>query len=866
MTTGYSARNESIKLSILLTCLCLSILYGDWVWRWDRLIYDVQSSMIKHKASDDIVIIAIDETSLHSIGRWPWPRNIHAKLIDKLTQYQAKAIIIDVIFSESTPDKHSDQLLTQAIERNGHVVLPVLLEQTRLRGHLLETLPLPELTQAAASIGHVHVELDPDGIARGTYLYEGLGEAHWPHIGMSVLKIINEVDDSYNTPKTTNSNKFNKPWTWIRKQHFLIPFIGPPGSFKTTSYINVLNDQVLAETLKDKIVLVGVTAAGLGDSLPTPVSGLAQPMPGIEINANIVQAIKSNSLVKIINPVFHYFIASVLVMLPILLFPYLSPRIALLIVVSEIVIIYLASLILLHWFYIWIPLSSTFICLLLAYPIWAWRRLEFTVKYLNMELKTLSKEANEIQRYAAQDNDQPFEIIQNLIPINGLTVATMSNKILINLGTPFNIPVHELSDSSWTPISNGINGRKIFISKNTYRAYILWNDKTPPNERQNKIINFYIRQQLIPKPDPAKTTVEIIESRIRDIQATTEKLAYLRHFITDSFEQMADGVIVIDSLGTVTLANRQAAKQISRDSHTPLLHQPIQPILSSLTIATGESWDSIISSLLSNKRYENLQVRTNKNKDLVVNISPLYSADSSLVGFIISLSDITEIKEAQRKRNEMLSFLSHDLRSPLVSVLAMVEQSKIDNPDTDINKKIEHNINHTIKLAEDFVHLSRIEGDDDIQFSSISMSDIIANAIDTVWDQANIKQIEIKQNILVEGWVLGNGAILERVIINLLTNAIKYSHEKCLIKITLNQLDSTIICCIQDNGQGIKQEDIPYLFDRFKRSRETNKKQPGIGLGLAFVHAAIEKHHGTISVTSKTDEGSDFCISLPVET
>ena len=130
-TTAYSARNESIKLSLLLTCLCLSILYGDWVWRWDKLIYDAQSRIIQHKPSDDIVIIAVDENSLHSIGRWPWPRTVHAKLIDKLTEYQAKAVLVDIILSEASVDKTSDQLLSNAVQNNGKVILPVLVEQTQ---------------------------------------------------------------------------------------------------------------------------------------------------------------------------------------------------------------------------------------------------------------------------------------------------------------------------------------------------------------------------------------------------------------------------------------------------------------------------------------------------------------------------------------------------------------------------------------------------------------------------------------------------------------------------------------------------------------------------------------------------------------
>ncbi len=867
ISTAYSARNESIKLSILLTCLCVVIIYGDWAWRIDRLFYDAQSRLISHTASDEIVIVAIDEKSLGSMGRWPWPRETHAKLIDKLTQHQAKAVLIDVIFSETSPDPKSDLELARAIQQNGKVILPVLLEQTRLRGHLIETLPIPLLAQAAAGLGHVHIEIDPDGIARGTFLYEGLGEAHWPHIGLAVLDMLNENDKISMESRNANRNTFNSPWTWVRQQHFLIPFIGPPGSFKTTSYINILNDEILSESLKDKIVLIGVTAAGLGDSLPTPVSGLARAMPGIEINANIIQAIKSNTLVTTITPGLYYFIAVILVMLPILLFPYLTPRLALALVIGEISFILLSTLILLEWSHIWIPSSAVILSLMLAYPLWAWRRLEFTVKYLNNELETLSNEATEIERYVSQDDKQSFETLENLLPVTGVNVFTKHNKAVLRQGAYCEISSNKNVDNDWSKISDSAYACNIAIDNDTFIICIQWKAENQPDEHQTKILKTYIRQQIKPQNTGAKSTVEIIESRIREIQTTTDKLTYLRQFITDSLEQMADGVIVINSLGIITLANHQAVRLIGSSDARPLLQQPIQPIIDTLTLSTTESWESIIDDLLTHKHYENLQVRTQKKKDLIINISPLYKHTGSIIGFIINLSDITEIKDAQRRRNEMLSFLSHDLRSPLVSILAILEQEKSADNENPLNLRIEKNINQTIELAEDFVHLSRVESNDDISFTQINMADVIANAIDTVWDQARIKNIKLEDSSNIDGWVSGNGAILERVIINLLTNAIKYGHDDSNVSVSLDQRNSSIVCCITDNGPGIDEKDIPYLFDRFRRLQQTEVVKSGItqgiGLGLAFVHAAIERHHGAIEVTSTPGSGTEFCITLP---
>lgn len=859
---AYSAVNESIKLGILFGILCISLLYGDWLWRLDRLIYDAQASLITHQASDDIVIIAIDEASLKAIGRWPWPRNVHAKLINILTELQAKAIFFDVIFSEPSRDRLEDSKLAQTFKNNGKVLLPVLLEQSRAQGQLLETLPLPALTLASAALGHVHVELDPDGIARGTYLYEGLGEARWPHIGLAVWKML-EPEQYPSHTNTVAEIQSASSWSWVRKDHFLIPYIGPPGSYNTTSYINVINRQVLTDTLKDKIVLVGVTASGLGDSLPTPVSGLTHPMPGIEINANIIQAVKSGSLTHSLNANIHYLISVFLVILPILSFPYLSPRTSLFFIISEISLIFITALFVLHTLHIWVPLSATLVCISIAYPLWSWRRLEFTVQYLNSELEVLSRETGELEKFVAHDEAQPFSLLQSLVPIKGMAIYDNNENILINFDSTFNKKPLGTASFEWIQIADKSYSIKVSTDNNFFILYLNWGLDSQPDEQQTKIIKTYSRQVIRNLSKNLKSTSEVIELRTHQIQQTTSKIAYLRHFITDSLEQMADGIIVINNLGIVTLANKQAIRYLNFEDNTGLLNKSIIPLLNSVAVLNGESWENIVNQVLSNKQYNNIQVHTPDNKDLIINIKSLHTDEGPLTGFIINLSDISEIKRAQRKQSEMLSFLSHDFRSPLVSVLAMLEHNKTSLNDINLTNRISNNINRTIQLAEDFIHLSRVESESSITLSDINFSDIIANSIDTVWDLAIKKNIEIQESVPSESWIHANGAIMERVIVNLLTNAITHSNENCKILVTLNKSENVVICCVEDNGAGIRKEDLDNIFDRFQRSGD--KPSPGIGLGLAFVHAAMTRHGGSVSVASELNKYSRFCISIPVE-
>ena len=118
-------------ISLLLAGLSLSLIHTDWLWRWDQLLYDSQLKFWSRPAPDDIVIVAIDTPSLSQIGRWPWSRQVHAQLVQRLTEAGAKAIVLDILFAEAeqqSPD--ADRSLIEAVTASGRVVLPVVFEQS----------------------------------------------------------------------------------------------------------------------------------------------------------------------------------------------------------------------------------------------------------------------------------------------------------------------------------------------------------------------------------------------------------------------------------------------------------------------------------------------------------------------------------------------------------------------------------------------------------------------------------------------------------------------------------------------------------------------------------------------------------------
>lgn len=241
-----------------------------------------------------------------------------------------------------------------------------------------------------------------------------------------------------------------------------------------------------------------------------------------------------------------------------------------------------------------------------------------------------------------------------------------------------------------------------------------------------------------------------------------------------------------------------------------------------------------------------------------------------VVGAIFNLADISPLRQSERRRTEMLNFVSHDLRSPLVSSIALSElasgQDESDDVDrVDVLRRVGEHATRTLNLAEQFLELARAQGDEELASNDVDLMMVSMDALDGVWPQAEAKSIDLDPRIDVdEAYVVGDARLLERVFVNLLTNAVKYSPEGATVGIELSRQGDELHCCVFDTGYGIAEADLERLFGRYERvQRAEHADERGIGLGLAFVEATVKRHGGRIEVESEINKGSRFCIVLP---
>ena len=267
------------------------------VTRLDLLVYDMLIPQ-RHPAADPAIVVAIDDESLASLGRWPWPRATHAALIEQLSAAGASAIGIALIFSEpDAKDPAGDATLASAIRRHGAVVLPLEPSQ-QADGAIAEAGPTPVLRASVARLGHVDAEIDLDGQVRRLYLRAGVGQPGYPAFALAVRDLLDPASIDAPLPglRRGQPDPTSPPKTrWMRDHEVLLP--RTPGQPKM-SYARVLGSPEVLSQVRGRVVFIGITAAGLGGELMTPVSGTQSMMPAVEFHANAFEALRSHTLIE----------------------------------------------------------------------------------------------------------------------------------------------------------------------------------------------------------------------------------------------------------------------------------------------------------------------------------------------------------------------------------------------------------------------------------------------------------------------------------------------------------------------------------------------------------------------------------------
>lgn len=829
-----------LALALAGGLLCVLLSWFNLIAALDNIAYDMANEATPLEKASDILVVAIDERSLLELGRWPWPRERHVELLRRLGKANVSSVAIDIVFSE--PDIEYpmvDDLLGEEIRLLGGVVLPVFVGLADRGGQLLEIEPIPQLSVAAARLGHVHIEVDGDGVARRIFLNEGLVTPHWEHFSVAFARVLGlDVDPLPGLSETQLAQQASAV-SIVRSHENLLPFMGPAGTVDMVSYVDVIKDRIPARVLEDKIIFVGTTAAGHADNISTSLGQIS----GVEINANIFHALREGKFVQQLSRAYSALVSFALTFITIILFTRLQPRSLLAAILLCSLLVPIASMLLLQHYQIWFSPAPVVLTLLLAYPLWNWLRLDAAVDFMHKQLQLLESENRKSDfGWSWPHLSDAADFLQALGRLKTWRIEQAVEH-----------PRRDQPENEW--IHENMESRKWFSIDGESRLLILqWNAGYPAEQEDLNLIF----------PDTENETIapafggDSIDVDITQLKFAYRQARHNRELVSSTLAQLSNGVILSDSSGSILLLNEQARNLLALQKQGGTLAEAMQR----LEFQGGVDIRELLGELALQGIAFNQEGRTlDGGRDLLCR-GRMIRLDRPML--LISLTDVTDLKASEKSRAEALNFLSHDLRAPMTSVLALIEGAKSGNPDQ-LNLKllenIEHYVQNNLAYAENFTQLARLEQAELPTVDECDGQSLIDNAVALVFHAAAKRGIQFRLSTCEEDvWLNCNRGVLERAILNLLDNALKHSEDDSQVIVSLDCDGANAIIRITDYGSGIAPDDMHRIFGSFQQGATATA---GVGLGLRFVSAAAHSHHGSVSVESEVGLGSTFTLKIP---
>jgi signal transduction histidine kinase len=269
---------------------------------------------------------------------------------------------------------------------------------------------------------------------------------------------------------------------------------------------------------------------------------------------------------------------------------------------------------------------------------------------------------------------------------------------------------------------------------------------------------------------------------------------------------------------------------------------------------------------------ENKSVTSNEVENLTAdNDRSFFAASNDVSDAFFTLQKKYESNYEQlKKQEEMLSITSHELKSPITTIMLFLNlleeltQKEENHLVLDLVLKAETQVNRLIKLVNNMQDITILQnGETAIKKDIFNFSALLNNTVESFRYQSQQHEIVIEGNVPID--IYADATRIEQVLVNLISNAVKYSPEKGLIKISVETGAGELSVSVQDSGIGIPASSLPHVFDCYFRAHQNDKRFKGTGLGLYISKQIINQHNGEIGVNSSEGKGSSFWFTLPLQ-
>lgn len=326
---------------------------------------------------------------------------------------------------------------------------------------------------------------------------------------------------------------------------------------------------------------------------------------------------------------------------------------------------------------------------------------------------------------------------------------------------------------------------------------------------------------------------------------------------------MADGVIMTDAEGTIVLANR-TTERLFNFLEKDVINKPL------IEGVHDHEAAEVLKLCLSTGRTQTIQFEPAVSKRFLRAIAvPIM--EGKLTGALLLFQDLTEVRSLQTMRRELIGNISHELRTPIAGIKAMVETLRdgaIDDEEAakDFLTRIEGEIDHLTQMVSELTELSRIEsGRAELRLSPLDLNMLAEEVIDQLNTFAQRQQVAITADLAPDLPVIkADHDRIRQALTNLVHNAVKFNRSQGTVRVSTRADAESVTVSVSDTGIGISSDDLPHVFERFYKADKA-RPRGGSGLGLAIAKHVVQAHGGSIRAESEEGKGSTFSFSLPIK-
>jgi PAS domain S-box-containing protein len=428
-------------------------------------------------------------------------------------------------------------------------------------------------------------------------------------------------------------------------------------------------------------------------------------------------------------------------------------------------------------------------------------------------------------------------------------------------------------DYMFKPVDAEILHSKVAVFAELFR-------KTAALERQNV--------ELTERRREAEDAVRARDAANLELIRSTAALAVIEERLTRTFETVADGILLVDARGQITLANAAAERilGLSRSDITrPIQDEPAwQPMTMNGQSLASQDLPAAVALRTGEPLYDyQLYVQRGDGVQIAVSMNavPLRDRTGAISGAVISFRDVSDQRRAQEAvalakaeaeranhaKSEFLSRMSHDLRTPLNAILGFAQLLQLDELSTEQKENVRHILSggtHLLDLINEVLEIVKIDaGYLSLSSEPIDVADLVRGALELVKPAADRRRITLTTTMHSAIYVLADRQRLNQTVLNLLSNAVKYNSEGGSVTVSGEETaGGRFKFGVTDTGAGIASENLPLLFQRFERLGAERSDIEGTGLGLAVSKGLVEAMGGSLGVDSEVGRGSTFWIEL----